>query len=154
MSLTDNSIPYTKTPLNILLADDDRDDRFLFQKALKALPVSTNLTVVYDGVQLMKYLSENSEHLPDVLFLDINMPRKNGFECLLEIKESETLKDLPVVMFSTSYPRDMNYERDIINSLLDMGAYDYIRKPDDFSQLKQTISNAIAIAIGSSSFIK
>lgn len=154
MNLTDNSITDTKTPLNILLADDDKDDRFLFQKALKALPVTTNLTTVYDGVQLMKYLSENADHLPDILFLDINMPRKNGFECLLEIKESEALKDLPVVMFSTSYPRDMNYERDIINSLLEMGAYDYIRKPDDFSQLKQTISNALAIATGNSSLIK
>ncbi|MDP1746731.1 MAG: response regulator [Bacteroidota bacterium] len=154
MSLTNKSTYNLVTPLKILLADDDRDDRFMFQKALKALPVTTNLTTVYDGVQLMKYLSENSEHLPDVLFLDINMPRKNGFECLLEIKESETLKELPVVMFSTSYPRDMNYERDIINSLLEMGAYDYIRKPDDFSQLKQTISNAIAIATGNSSLIE
>lgn len=154
MNLSNNSIADTKTPLNILLADDDKDDRFLFQKALKALSVTTCLTTVYDGVQLMNYLSENSEHLPDVLFLDINMPRKNGFECLLEIKESETLKDIPVVMFSTSYPRDMNYERHIINSLLEMGAYDYIRKPDDFLQLKQTISNALAIATGNSSLIK
>lgn len=121
MNLTDNSIPDTKTPLNILLADDDKDDRFLFQKALKALPVITNLTTVYNGVQLMKYLSENSEHLPDVLFLDINMPCKNGFECLLEKKEFGMLKDLPVVMFSTSYPRDLNYERYIIKSLLEMG---------------------------------
>lgn len=141
-------------PLTILLADDDKYDRFLFQKALKSLPVTTHLTTVHDGEQLMKYLFANSEHLPDVLFLDINMPRKNGFECLLEIKENETLKDLPVIMFSTSYPRDMNYERDLINSLLDMGAFDYIRKPDDFSQLKQTISNALAIFTGNSSLIK
>lgn len=154
MNLANNSIPDTKTPINVLLADDDRDDRFLFEKALKALALSAHLTTVHDGEQLMKYLSENSEHLPNVLFLDINMPRKNGFECLLEIKENEKLKNLPVVMFSTSYPRDMNYERDIINTLLKMGAYDYIRKPDDFSQLKQTIGNALAIATGKSSLKK
>ena len=57
-------------PLNILLADDDTDDRFFFDKALKEIPIATHLTTVHDGEQLMNYLSENSEHLPDVLFLD------------------------------------------------------------------------------------
>ena len=132
-----NSI--SKAALNILLAEDDIDDQFFFNKALMALPISAHLTTVRDGKELMDYLSENSEHLPDVLFLDINMPRQNGFECLLEIKHNEKLKDLPVVMFSTSYPRDM------INTLLKIGAYDFIRKPDDFTQLKLVISNALAI---------
>lgn len=136
-----------KTNLNILLAEDDIDDQFFFNKALMALPISTHLTTVHDGKELMDYLSENSEYLPDVLFLDINMPRKNGFECLFDIKQNEKLKDLPVVMFSTSYPRDMNYERDMINTLLKIGAYYFIRKPDDFNQLKLVISNALAILI-------
>ena len=65
-------------PIHILLADDDIDDISFFDKALKELPVSVNLTTVNDGHQLMNYLSENLEHLPDVLFLDLNMPRKNG----------------------------------------------------------------------------
>ncbi len=141
------SIPVPNKHINVLLADDDSDDQFFFNKALKSLPISTHLTTVHDGEQLMNYLAENSEHLPNVLFLDINMPRKNGFECLFEIKHNEKLKDLPVVMFSTSYPRDMNYERDMINTLLNIGAYDYIRKPDDFTQLKKVISNALDIII-------
>lgn len=147
MKSDNKSLPVPKEHINILLADDDTDDQFFFNKALKALPYPTHLTTVHDGEQLMNYLTENSDHLPNVLFLDINMPRKNGFECLFEIKQNEKLKDLPVVMFSTSYPRDLNYERDMINTLLNIGAYDFIRKPDDFSQLKKVISNALDIVI-------
>jgi CheY-like chemotaxis protein len=61
------------TPLNILLADDDKDDRFFFEKALQEVAIPTLLTTVNDGQELMDYLFKNSDHLPDVLFLDINM---------------------------------------------------------------------------------
>src|SRR5471030_460081 len=96
--------------LNVLLADDDTDDCIFFEKALKEILIETHLSIVHDGEELMKYLLKNSEKLPDVLFLDISMPRKNGFECLTEIKENKKLKDIPVLMFTTSYPRDLNYE--------------------------------------------
>jgi CheY-like chemotaxis protein len=130
-------------PLNILLADDDTDDRFFFEKALKEITIATNITTVKDGEELMQYLSENTEHLPDILFLDLSMPRKNGFECLYEIKENTELKDIPVVMFSTSYTRDVNYEQDLINRLYRIGANDYIRKPGDFEQLKMVIHHSL-----------
>jgi len=129
--------------LNILLADDDMDDCFFFKKALEELQLSTHLTIVRDGQQLMNYLSENSKNLPDVLFLDLNMPCKNGFECLCEIKEHESLKVIPVVMFSTSYPQDQIYETNMINTLLKIGAYHFIRKPGDFAQLKQVIHQTL-----------
>lgn len=129
--------------LNVLLADDDTDDCSFFDKALREIPITTHLTIVHDGEQLMNYLSKNSEHLPDVLFLDLSMPRKTGFECLSEIKENEKLKDLPVVMFSTSFPQDMNYEKNMINMLLKIGANHYIRKSGNFAQLKQVIHNAL-----------
>jgi CheY-like chemotaxis protein len=132
-------------PLNILLADDDTDDCSFFKKALKEIPVATNLTIVSDGEQLMDYLSGNSEHLPDVLYLDLSMPRKNGFECLTEIKESEKFKDLIVVVFSTSFPRDMIYEDKMIKLLLKIGAYDYIRKSGDFAQLTQIIQKTLNV---------
>ena len=131
--------------LKILLADDDTDDCSFFDKALKEIPITTNLTIVHDGEQLMTYLLENSKNLPDVLFLDLSMPRKNGFECLTEIKENIKLKDLPVVMFSTSFPQDKNYEENMINMLLNFGAYDYIRKPVDFTQLKKVIHNTLIL---------
>ena len=134
-------------PLNILLADDDVDDISFFDKALKELPVSTHLTTVNDGEQLMNYLSENLEHLPDILFLDLNMPRKNGFECLSEINENEKLKKISVVIFSTSYPQDKSYELGMISNLFKLGARVYIRKPSDYAQLKQTIQHALPMAV-------
>ena len=83
-------------PFNILLADDDIDDRFFFSKALKEIPISTNLTTVHDGEELMHYLEKNSKSLPNILFLDLSMPRKTGFECLYEIKDNEKFKDIPI----------------------------------------------------------
>ena len=127
--------------LNVLLADDDMDDCNFFKLALEELPLATYLTSVHDGDQLMNYLTENTEHPPDVLFLDINMPRKSGMECLSEIKRNNKLKDLPVVMFSTSNSWEM------INMLFKSGAHVYIHKPSDFAQLKQVIHHALPMAV-------
>ena len=126
--------------LKILLADDDFDDCNFFKDALEALPQTTTLTTVHDGDELMHYLTENAEQLPHVLFLDINMPRKNGFECLAEIKQHNKLKDLPVVMFSTSNAQDK------INVLFKTGADVYVRKPSNFAQLVQIIHHALPLA--------
>ena len=126
--------------LNILLADDDIDDCHFFKEALLALPLPTQLSIVHDGDELMNYLIEHVEHLPNVLFLDINMPRKNGFECLSEIKQNEKLKDLPVVMFSTSGAQEK------ISILFKTGADVYVRKPSNFAQLVQVIHHALPMA--------
>lgn len=130
-------------PLNILLADDDSDDRYFFNKALNEIPISTKLDTVYDGERLMAHLANNLFSLPDVLFLDLSMPRKSGFECLTEIKENRQFDLMPVIMFSTSYTRDVNYEQSVVNILQKIGAHDYIRKPNDFEQLKLVIQNVL-----------
>ena len=123
----------------LLLADDDSDDCIFFKDALEDLPVSVNLITVNDGVELMRTLSSNTQQLPDILFLDLNMPRKTGFECLSEIKENKQLKHLPIIILSTSL--DMK----VVSSLHDMGAHYYIRKPGEFGQLKKLIHEAILI---------
>lgn len=130
-------------PLNILLADDDMDDRFFFDKALKEIPIASQLSTVNNGEQLMEYLIENSGQLPDVLFLDLSMPRKTGFECLAEIKENEKLKELTVIMFTTSFTRGFDLEVNLRNTLIRMGAHDYIRKPGVFEELKMVIKQAL-----------
>jgi len=126
-----------KTKHQIVLADDDTDDCMFFQDALEELPVSVSVTIVNDGVELMRYLSRNLDNLPDLLFLDLNMPRKTGFECLTEIKEDEKLKELPVIIYSTSL------DVEVLNVVYEKGAFGYIRKPGDYTQLKKVIHEAI-----------
>jgi CheY-like chemotaxis protein len=129
--------------LNILLADDDHDDRFFFSNALKEISVESHLTMVHDGAALMVYLSKNLLCLPDVLFLDLSMPQKSGIECLVEIRNSPELKDLPVIMFSTSFPRDKGYEQSLIKMLMSLGANDFIRKPNSLAELKYLLNSCL-----------
>ena len=124
--------------LNILLADDDKDDRLLFEEALKELHVSANLTTVQNGLELMELLTKEKKLLWDLLFLDLNMPKKDGLACLLEIKDNTDLQSLTVIIFSTSF------ELDTVNLLHKHGAAFYFRKPPSFRQLKNGIEYVIA----------
>ena len=118
-------------PKHIVLADDDDDDRLLFHDVLKEFPSMVELIVANDGEKLMKLLQ--NVNLPDLLFLDLNMPLKNGFECLEEIKKDEKFKNLPVIIFSTSS------QPSAIDQVYRSGAHLYVRKPNDFATLKKVI---------------
>ena len=74
---------------------------------------------------------------------DLSMPRKTGYECLAEIRDIEKLKALKVIMLSTLFPRDIHYERKLIDTMMKLGANDYIRKPSDFNQLIEVIHQAL-----------
>ncbi len=130
--------------IHVLLADDDIEDRLLFKEALKDLPISTSFETVYDGVFLMDYLRENQDHLPDVLFLDLNMPRKSGFECLAEIQQDATLSQIPTIIYTSNRPPD-GCEHDEINMMFKLDGHYYIQKPADFNELQQVILGALAI---------
>jgi CheY-like chemotaxis protein len=125
--------------INILLADDDKDDCLLFKEALEELPVSTHLTIMNNGDQVMDELTKKDYKLPDVLFLDLNMPRKNGFATLGAIKRDTRLQELPVIIFSTSS------EMDTVRKVFRDAAHYYICKPADFSQLKKVIYEALTL---------
>src|SRR5665213_168098 len=125
--------------LNILLADDDTDDCIFFKQALTELIIPTHLIAVHDGEQLMHLLINETIEIPHILFLDLNMPRKNGFECLLEIKLNKKLKNLPVIVFSTSF------EQEVVNMLYQNGAQYFIRKPSEFSQFKKIIQQSLTL---------
>ena len=128
-----------KTALNILLADDDIDDCIFFKGALEKSPIATSLITVHDGMQLMQMLTGEEYELPDVLFLDLNMPRKNGFECLSELKLSAKLKHLPAIMYSTST------DQDVVSRLYQNGAQYFIRKPSDILQFEKIIHHALTL---------
>ena len=125
--------------LHILLADDDTDDCLFFEEAIAELIPSSNFTAVHNGEQLMLLLNNETIKLPNILFLDLNMPRKNGFECLTEIKQNELLRGLPVVIFSTSF------EDEVVNTLHNNGAHYFIRKPSEFALFKHIILHTLSL---------
>lgn len=127
--------------LQLLLADDDEDDCLFFKEALGELPISSQLTTVYNGEQLMQLLTNTTGKLPDALFLDLNMPRKSGYECLSEIKLDPKLKQLPVIVLSTSF------EQTEVEQLCANGAQLCIRKPAEYAQLKGLIQQALTLLV-------
>ncbi len=133
--------------INILLADDDKDDCDLFEEVLGELPITANLITVSDGVLLMKKLTELADNLPDIVFIDNNMPRKTGFECLKEIKRNKKFGHLPVIIISTASGQE------VIDLFFENGAHYYIHKPNNFSYLKEAILNSILLTMNSN-FLK
>ena len=121
---------------NILLAEDDDDDPVFFQKGLSEIPVLTKLIRVKDGMQLMELLLQFTS-TPGIIFPDVNMPRKNGQQCLSEIRAHQKLKHLPVIIFSTSSAED------IVTWMFNPGANTCIIKPGDFQKWKRVIEKAI-----------
>ena len=125
--------------INILLADDDIADCLLFKEALEELPLSTCLTTVNNGEQLIEVITQKGNKLPDVLFLDLNMPRKNGFAALGLIKRSDELEKIPVIIFSTAS------DIETVKKVFRDAAHYYISKPADFLQLKKVIYEALTV---------
>lgn len=123
---------------HIMLAEDDEDDSQFFKEALKYISDPPSLVRAKDGVELTNFL-QNSETLPDVVFLDLNMPRKNGAQCLTEIREREEFQHLPVVVLSTSNSVD------IIEKMYDFGANLYVQKPTDLRSWGKTIARVLGM---------
>lgn len=127
-------------PLYILLADDDEVDRLLFTDAFSELKIKTIVKTVNNGIELMKWLNEKDTLLPHLIFLDLNMPIKNGLQCLKEIRSDEKLKNISVAIYSTS-----NNQKDIEETFSN-GANVYITKPSNFNTLKRVLDKAVMTA--------
>ena len=126
------------TPLLILLADDDEIDRLLFKEAFGELKMNNVVHAVSNGTQLMDYLTKKDATLPSLIFLDLNMPRINGLECLKEIRSNEKFKKIPIAIYSTSASK-----HDIEETFRN-GANVYIEKPNDFNILKQLLTKVVS----------
>lgn len=126
-------------PIYILLAEDDEDDRRFFKDAFEEVKMKTVVHMVNDGVELMNHLTKEGVVLPNILFLDLNMPRKTGMECLKEIKRMAHLKDIAIAIYSTSASEE-DVEKTFVH-----GANVYIKKPSDFNALKKILSEVITI---------
>lgn len=121
----------------VMLIDDDRDDAELFKEALSEINSSIVFAYHQDSRAALKQLLDTHSNPPDLIFLDINMPVVSGWQCLTEFKKSEHLKDIAVIMFTTSsQPR----EKEIAEEL---GAQGFITKPSDYETLKRLLSSVI-----------
>ncbi|MEP7171070.1 MAG: response regulator [Bacteroidota bacterium] len=129
------------TPLHVLLADDDEDDREFFKEAVQAVAPSVKVTTTNDGEEMINLLNETQKDLPDLIFLDLNMPCKNGFECLEELKNNEKLKNIPVLIYSTT----ANIEQ--VDHTYKKGANLYIQKPHSFDGIKNMLKKIFAFNI-------
>ncbi len=129
----------SKDFIHVLLADDDEDDRIFFQDAFKEIKIKTVVETVNDGVELMAYLRKYTTKSPNILFLDLNMPRKSGLECLEEIKLMDHLDEMAIAIYSTSAS-----EEDIEETFV-KGANVYIKKPSHFNTLIKILEQVITI---------
>jgi len=125
----------------ILIAEDDADDRFLLQAAFNENGFSDKLEFVENGVEVLEYLNaivdndDDHEHkLPRFILLDLNMPKKDGREVLKELKQHPGLKNIPIVIFSTT---NNEYE---MRRCYELGANSYITKPNNFESLIKTVA--------------
>lgn len=124
--------------LKIILADDDEADRLLFKDAFVELKSKIAIETVNDGMELMDLLhATDTPDLPQILFLDINMPQKTGIDCLKEIRADKRFDDVAIAIYSTS-----SSEKDMDDTFLH-GANVYIHKPNSFEKLKKVLGKAI-----------
>ena len=127
------------TPVEILLVEDNPGDVRLTQEALKESKVTNNLSVAEDGVEALAFLKREGKYAdaprPDLLLLDLNLPKKDGRELLEEIKANESLRCIPVVVLTTS-----KAEEDILR-MYNQHANCYITKPIDFDQFIEVIKS-------------
>jgi len=126
----------------ILLVDDDIDDRELFVEAFSYIDDPSIVSTLEASDKLLDYLHA-VDVLPDFVFLDLNMPRKSGKECLKEIQQHESLRKIRVVIFSTSIN-----PRDVAETYQD-GAYCFIQKPNSFSDLKEILQKVLTSKVRS-----
>jgi CheY-like chemotaxis protein len=122
--------------MKILYADDDIDDCQLLFEALYQIDPSITCIMANDGREALKILRQGSE-LPDYIFLDVNMPVMDGKACLIELKKDKHLKNIPVIIYSTTTNKSEIYK------LFELGASDYIRKPNSFEELCKTLRTKV-----------
>jgi CheY-like chemotaxis protein len=122
---------------NILMIDDDEDDQEIFLSAVKEVSQSVVCNCLDDATDALQKLT-SKEVVPDVIFLDLNMPVMNGRQFLVELKKRTELSSIPVIIFSTAF------QYQTVESLKQLGAHDFITKPSDYEKLLNILKPLLA----------
>lgn len=127
-----------KQNIRVLLTDDDEDDREFFADAIADLQLDFPVEFCSNGLELLNRLYDKNLHVPDIIFLDLNMPVMSGFETLQEIRDDAKFKNIPVIaIYSTSATEEG------IKSTFGLGANAYVVKPVSFDDLKKLLRKVI-----------
>ena len=121
------------------IVDDDTDDQIFLKEALMANDNSATFGTAYDGLEALSYLKKAPNPLPDAIFLDLNMPGMNGKQCLAELKRTPFLRNIPVIIYSTTS------EKKEIQETIQLGASYFLIKKSSFKELCEELSSIIAI---------
>jgi two-component system response regulator len=138
----------------ILIAEDDADDRFLLETAFRECGFNDKLVFVENGIELIRYLDEEKNRngvdrkFPAFIMLDLNMPKKDGREVLKELKENETYRVIPVVIFTTTKNENE------IRRCYELGANSYVVKPVNFEHLVKVLGQIREYWFGISSAVE
>jgi len=125
--------------IKCFLIDDDEDDYEIFRMALSEVDKSIEVHYALNGMEALRKLREDPSLLPDYFFVDLNMPRMNGKQCVEAIRKSDQLKDIPVFIYSTfADPKT-------VAELKSLGATDFIVKPSNIKSLVQILSDVLGI---------
>ncbi len=137
VTLTNPEMKTGTEVLNVLFVDDDADEFYLFNEALEQSEQQVKMTRAKDGNDLMKMLGTGNH--PDIIFMDLNMPYKDGLETLIELKSSSSFQKIPVIIFSTSSNSTQ------INNCFQQGANMYVVKPETFDQITNMVNKVFAL---------
>jgi len=118
----------------IVLTDDDQDDQDFFREALLEIDFPCTLDCCDNGIELLKYLKDEEKSIPDLVFLDLNMPILSGIETLQQIRSIEQFKKIPIIAIYSTSSSPSDKERSLLS-----GANAYITKPSQFSELKAVL---------------
>lgn len=127
----------TDTTIQVLLTDDDIDDLMLFEEAIREVSLPVEFSSADNGNELLRLLK--SDYHPNLIFLDLNMPGKNGKDCLKELRSNPDSKNIPVIMYSTSS------NQEDIETCYRRGANLYVIKPHLFSDIVKTLEKVLSM---------
>ena len=122
----------------IIIVDDDADDRAFFCDAVSEVDSDIKCIGLNDGEEAIRFLEENPDEIPDYIFLDLNMPRMNGKQCLKRIKSNKNLSSIPIIIYTTTKSKE-----DVIETK-SLGANYFLTKPNKYSELKLAIRDILA----------
>jgi|ERR1043165_4270470 CheY-like chemotaxis protein len=128
-----------RKPATVFIADDDQDDVELFLEAVNEVDEAIQCYTAMDGEEALQKLREALPTIPDLIFLDLNMPRINGKQCLLEIKKTDQLRNVPVIIYSTSSIKNE------VEEVRKLGAAHFLTKPSSFGELCKELTNIISL---------